>query len=68
MSARLNLLSNTLELVVAGLILAVIIGVVAGPGDEYSCAPSDSDGEDEANPEDPDLERDYDIAADSGVL
>lgn len=68
MMLRLHLLANALEWIVAGLVLATILGVVAGTGDEYSCAPVESDDDGEDVPPDPDLQRDYDIAADEGVL
>jgi len=38
-----KLLGYGLELVIAGLLLAALIGIVAGSGADYSCAPIESD-------------------------
>lgn len=65
---RLTLLANSLELFRAGLVLAVIIWVATSPGDDYSCAPVDSDEEGEDVPDDPDRWSDYDRADEAGVL
>ncbi len=57
----LDLLGRAWQLVAAGFVCAVFVGIVAGPGDDYSCAPAEDD-EGEQIPEDPDRERDWDIA------
>lgn len=61
----LDLIADALELVIAGLVALVILGVTCGTGAEFSCAPVDDD---EDVPDDPDRWRDYDIAAEGGVL
>lgn len=43
----LDLVVRGWELVTAGVVLAVFIGRVAGPGDRFSCAPVDYDERDE---------------------
>lgn len=60
----LDFVAYALELVMAGLVLAVLIGVGAGLDAEFSCAPADDD---EDVPEDPDRERDYRIADEMGA-
>lgn len=66
---RWRLFVNGLELISTGVVLALVIAMVTGHGGEYSCAPVDSDDDEgEACPEDPDRWRDYDQAAERGVL
>lgn len=52
------------QLVAAGVLAGVVIAIVGQPRD-YSCAPVEDEGEEV--PEDPDRERDWQIADDLGV-
>lgn len=61
----LDLLARGWELIVVGFILIVGAAIWVGPGDDYSCAPSEDD---EEFPEDPDRDRDWQIADEMGAM
>lgn len=42
-----DLIARGWEFVTAGVLLAAVIGIFAGSGDTFSCAPADSDERDE---------------------
>lgn len=41
----LDLLGRAWQLIAAGFICAVVVGIWAGPGDEYSCAPTEDEAD-----------------------
>ncbi|WP_306365495.1 hypothetical protein [Nocardia sp. CC227C] len=44
-----DVLGRGWQLMAAGFLLWALVGIVAGPGEEYSCAPADPDDEDDAD-------------------
>lgn len=44
----IDLLGRAWQLIAAGVLLAVIVAICLGPGDDYSCAPTDEDEDDTA--------------------
>ncbi|MFG1794238.1 hypothetical protein [Nocardia sp. NPDC049149] len=63
----LELLGDAWKTVAAGVLAFVLIAIVGQRHDDgYSCAPVEDDGEDV--PEDPDRQRDWQIADDMGVM